>query len=100
MITRFGGRAFLGGGYATPRNRCSLRPEVRGGIRPAVVEVGPAESAEDPRCPGAMQMEQASIPRWQMVTGRVLSGALAFVFLPSAFFKVAQPAGFLDEWTK
>ena len=45
-------------------------------------------------------MEQASIPRWQTVTGWVLSGLLAPVFLPSAFFKIAQPAGFLEGWTK
>jgi hypothetical protein len=30
----------------------------------------------------------------------VLSGILALVFLPSAFFKIAQPAGFLDGWSK
>jgi hypothetical protein len=34
-------------------------------------------------------MEQTSIPRWQTVTGWVFSGILAFVFLPSAFFKIA-----------
>ena len=34
------------------------------------------------------------------MTGWVLSGILAFVFLPSAFFKIAQPTGFLEEWTK
>ena len=45
-------------------------------------------------------MEQTSIPRWQTVTGWVFSCILAFVFLPSAFFKIAQPAGFLDEWSK
>ena len=45
-------------------------------------------------------MTQTSIPRWQIVTGWVLSVLLAFLFLPSAFFKVAQPAGFLEEWTK
>ena len=45
-------------------------------------------------------MEQAPIPRWQVVTGWVLSGILAFLFLPSAFFKIAQPAGFLEGWTK
>jgi hypothetical protein len=45
-------------------------------------------------------MAQTSIPRWQIVTGWVLSGILAFVFLPSAFFKIAQPRGFLEEWTK
>ena len=40
------------------------------------------------------------IPKWQRVTGWVLSGILAFVFLPSAFFKIAQPAGFIEEWSK
>jgi hypothetical protein len=45
-------------------------------------------------------MEQTSIPRWQTVTGWVLSGILSFVFLPSAFFKITQPTGFLDEWSK
>lgn len=45
-------------------------------------------------------MTQTSIPKWQFVTGWVLSGILAVVFLPSAFFKIAQPAGFLDEWAK
>ena len=45
-------------------------------------------------------MEQTPIPRWQTVTGWVLSGILAVVFLPSAFFKIAQPAGFLEDWTK
>ena len=45
-------------------------------------------------------MEQAPIPRWQVVTGWVLSVILSLVFLPSAFFKVAQPAGFLEEWTR
>src|SRR4051812_39317183 len=46
------------------------------------------------------QMEQTSIPRWQVVTGWVLSGILALVFLPSAFFKIAQPGNFLEEWTR
>ena len=45
-------------------------------------------------------MTQTSIPKWQVVTGWVLSGILAFMFLPSAFFKITQPAGFLDGWTK
>ena len=45
-------------------------------------------------------MTQTSIPKWQIVTGWVLSGILALVFLPSAFFKISQPAGFLDEWSK
>ena len=45
-------------------------------------------------------MMQTPIPRWQVVTGWVLSGILAFVFLPSAYCKIAQPAGFLDEWAR
>jgi DoxX-like family len=40
------------------------------------------------------------IPKWQRVTGWVLSGLLALVFLPSAFFKIAQPEGFIEEWSK
>ena len=40
------------------------------------------------------------IPRWQLVTGWVLSGLLALVFLPSAFFKIAQPAGFIEDWSR
>ncbi|MFT3767090.1 MAG: DoxX family protein [Minicystis sp.] len=45
-------------------------------------------------------MTDTSIPKWQRVTGWVLSGILGLVFLPSAFFKIAQPPGFLDGWTK
>ncbi|QEL19576.1 DoxX family protein [Limnoglobus roseus] len=41
-----------------------------------------------------------AIPKWQRVTGWVLSGLLIVVFLPSAFFKIAQPEGFSDEWSK
>ena len=40
------------------------------------------------------------IPKWQRITGWVLSGILALVFLPSAFFKIAQPEGFIEEWSK
>jgi hypothetical protein len=47
-----------------------------------------------------MQMTDTSIPKWQRVTGWVLAGLLAVPFLPSAYFKIAQPAGFLDGWTK
>jgi hypothetical protein len=46
-----------------------------------------------------MQMAQP-IPKWQTVTGWVLTGILALLFLPSAYFKIAQPGGFLEEWTK
>jgi hypothetical protein len=45
-------------------------------------------------------MTQTSIPKWQMVTGWVCSGILALLFLPSAFFKIAQPGNFVDGWTK
>jgi hypothetical protein len=45
-------------------------------------------------------MTQTPIPKWQVVTGWVLSGILVIPFLPSAFFKIAQPGNFLEEWTK
>lgn len=45
-------------------------------------------------------MTQPSIPKWQFVTGWVLSGVIGLLFLPSAFFKIVQPAGFLDGWVK
>ena len=45
-------------------------------------------------------MTQTPVPKWQFVTGWVLSGALGLLFLPSAFFKLAQPAGFLEGWSK
>ncbi|HEV3145751.1 MAG TPA: DoxX family protein [Gemmataceae bacterium] len=45
-------------------------------------------------------MTQTTIPKWQIVIGWVLSGILALLFLPSAYFKIAQPAGFLEGWTK
>ncbi len=47
-----------------------------------------------------MTTTDSPLPKWQIVTGRALSGLLALVFLPSAFFKIAQPPGFLDGWTK
>lgn len=43
---------------------------------------------------------QSAIPRWQVITGRILSGVLALAFVPSASFKLAQPDGFLEGWTK
>jgi hypothetical protein len=46
------------------------------------------------------QMTQTPTPKWQIITGWVLSGLLAIVFLPSAFFKIAQPTGFTEEWSK
>jgi hypothetical protein len=45
-------------------------------------------------------MTTTTIPKWQVMTGWVLSGILALLFLPSAFFKIAQPGEFLTEWTK
>ena len=47
-----------------------------------------------------MATSSTPLPRWQVITGRVLSGLLALVFLPSAFFKLAQPGAFLEGWTK
>jgi hypothetical protein len=47
-----------------------------------------------------MQMNQIVIPKWQVVTGWVLSGILAIPFLPSAFIKIAQSDDFLKDWTK
>src|SRR6516164_9554710 len=47
-----------------------------------------------------MNMTSDSIPDWRRVTGWVLSGILSLMFLPSAFFKVAQPKGFIEEWSK
>ena len=44
-------------------------------------------------------MTETSIPKWQVVTGWVFSGILAVPFLPSAYFKIAQPAGFIENWT-
>ena len=41
-----------------------------------------------------------TIPKWQRITGWVLSGLLTVVFLPSASFKIAQPEGFIEEWSK
>ena len=45
-------------------------------------------------------MTQTPISRWQIVTGWVLSGVLGLAFVPSAFFKIAQPGPFLEGWTK
>jgi hypothetical protein len=45
-------------------------------------------------------MMEKPIPKWQVVTGWVLSCILAPLFLSSAFFKIAQPEGFLEGWTK
>ena len=45
-------------------------------------------------------MTTEPIPRWQRATGWGLSGLLAVPFLPSAYFKIAQPPWFLEGWTK
>lgn len=45
-------------------------------------------------------MTQNPIPKWQIITGWVLSSLLALLFVPSAFFKIAQPGDFLEGWTK
>jgi hypothetical protein len=44
--------------------------------------------------------ETATIPRWQVIAGWVLSSLLLFPFLPSAFFKIAQPGEFIVQWSK
>jgi len=49
---------------------------------------------------GSDKMMTDTIPKWQRVTGWVLSGILALLFLPSDFFKIAQPKGFIEEWSK
>src|SRR5262249_6150201 len=68
--------------------------------RPCWGYVRRADLADARRRSGAMPMTSTSIPKWQIVTGWVLSGILAFAFLPSAYFKIAQPANFIEEWTK
>lgn len=47
-----------------------------------------------------MQMTTNPIPKWQRVTGWVLSGILALAFVPSAYFKIAQSKSFIEEWSK
>ncbi|MGL4553460.1 MAG: DoxX family protein [Gemmataceae bacterium] len=47
-----------------------------------------------------MHPTQKPIPAWQAVTGWALSGLLTAVFVPSAYFKIAQPAWFLEDWSK
>lgn len=43
--------------------------------------------------------DTATPPRWQIITSWVLSVLLLVPFLPSAFFKIAQPGPFLAQWT-
>lgn len=40
-----------------------------------------------------------SFPRWQIITGWVLSCLILLPFVPSAFMKIAQPGDFLAGWT-
>lgn len=40
------------------------------------------------------------IPKWQIRTGWALSCLPLIAFVPSAFFKIAQPGQFLAEWSK
>lgn len=44
--------------------------------------------------------ESNSIPKWQVIAGWVLSCLPLLAFLPSAFFKIAQPTGFLETWVE
>lgn len=44
-------------------------------------------------------MTTGPIPKWQRVTGWALSGLSAVPFVPSAYFKIAQPSWFLKDWT-
>ncbi|HEY2512582.1 MAG TPA: DoxX family protein [Polyangiaceae bacterium] len=45
-------------------------------------------------------VETVTIPKWQVVTGWVLSCLPAVAFVPSAIFKIAQPGKFLAQWSK
>jgi hypothetical protein len=44
--------------------------------------------------------QSASAPKWQTATSWVLSCLPLLAFLPSAFFKLAQPGEFLTQWSK
>ncbi len=44
--------------------------------------------------------ETVVIPKWQVLTGWVLSCLPLLAFLPSAAFKLVQPGEFLTEWSK
>ncbi len=45
-------------------------------------------------------MTTDTIPKWQRVTGWVLSGILSLAFLPSAYFKIAQTGDFIENWSE
>src|SRR6202012_4814511 len=49
---------------------------------------------------GGTKIMTDTIPKWQRGAGWVRSGILALPFLPSPFFKIAQPSGFAEEWSK
>jgi hypothetical protein len=44
--------------------------------------------------------QPVTIPKWQIATSWVLSCLPLIAFLPSAFFKIAQPGEFLTQWSK
>jgi hypothetical protein len=44
--------------------------------------------------------QSVTIPKWQTRASWVLSCLPLVAFLPSAFFKLAQPGEFLTQWTK
>ncbi len=44
--------------------------------------------------------EAKPVPRWQIVVSWILSCLPLLAFLPSAFFKLAQPGEFLAQWSK
>ena len=44
--------------------------------------------------------ESHSVPKWQTITGWVLSCLPLLAFVPSAYFKIAQPGDFLAQWSK
>jgi hypothetical protein len=47
-----------------------------------------------------MTTSDSPIPRWQIITGHVLSVLPGLALVPSSFFKLAQPGPFLENWTK
>jgi hypothetical protein len=44
--------------------------------------------------------EAKPVPRWQIVVSWILSCLPVLAFLPSAFFKLAQPGEFTAQWSK
>ena len=72
-------------------------PDVQPGIRPPAGK----SSALAPSwaSPAPMSSDSTPIPRWQIVVSWILSCLPLAAFLPSAFFKIAQPGDFLANWT-